>query len=156
MQGTCQYFIDKIFKFTVVRNPFDRIVSSFFFLKQNGYINKDFTFRYFVLNELPKYDLTENTLEENQNKRIIQRHCSFQYIRCGHEYIDFIAKFDNIKEDWKYIASKIDANPILPHYRKSEHDDYKNYYDKELINIVSEIYSKDIKTFKFNKLDYNK
>lgn len=138
--------VTEVFKFAVIRNPFERIVSSFFFLKQCDYL-KDLTFEDFILNELPKYDLTESVLETDREKIIIQRHCCFQYIRCNHEYIDFVARLDNIEQDWKFIASKIDTYPVLPHFRKSLHNKYTYYYTKRLIDAVSKIYSEDIRIF---------
>lgn len=138
---------DKLFKFTIVRNPWDRVVSSFLFLQQQvDIIDKNVKFKDFVLNELPKYDLTKNIIESDDYKRFhIQLHFRYQYLWCAYDFVDFVARLDNIQDDWSFIASKIDCSPILLHARKSKRSEYWKYYDDEVRNAVAEIYAVDIK-----------
>ncbi len=63
----------------------------------------------------------------------------------GKIFVDYLARFENIKDDWKYIAKKINEDSNLPHENKSIHKHYTKHYDSESIQIVSNIYAEDIK-----------
>ena len=137
------------FKFTVVRNPWDRVVSTFHYLQQPplGWINADMSFKHFVTHELVKCGTRFNNHFHHQTPNCIY---------CGGKnelIVDYIARFETIDADWRYIANKIKVSPVLPHINKSVHKDYKTYYNDECIEIVSNIYKKDIEflNYKFEQ-----
>ena len=68
-------------------------------------------------------------------------------------FVDYIARLENIKKDWKNIASHINCPPKLPHQNRTKHKPYQEYYDKEAIRVVNEVYGMDIKLlgYKFKK-----
>ena len=148
--------IQQIFKFTITRNPWDRTVSAFFYLKYlaqtlsvrkslircaGELINPNETFKNFIKTKLAIHGSHINAHFHNQHPNAFFRNKPF---------VDYIAKFENIKKDWAYIASKIDTNPILPHDNKSEHKHYTEYYDNECIQIVKKIYQKDIELLEYD------
>ena len=141
--------IENIFKFTFVRNPYDRTVSAFFFLKQiwqskkhrkELIIKNDETFEDFIINKFSVQGTGINLHFLPQHRFVTINNIMF---------IDFIGKFENLTNDWKYVASKINANPNLPHINKSNHKNYKDYYTEETKQIVAKIYEKDIKLFNY-------
>jgi len=141
----CFENIEKVFKFTVVRNPWDRVVSTFFYLQQirryHYKIDKKETFKNFV----------KTQLKEKGHK--INIHFHPQYLNTHYNniiYVDFVARFENLKEDWEKISRKIKVDKNLPHVNASMHDHYTLYYDSDCINIISNIYKKDIETFEYS------
>lgn len=129
--------LNTIFKFTIVRNPWDRVVSAFHALQQarRPCISKEETFQHFL-----------KTTFRNQGISC-DPHFEFQHPKFyfnDNIFVDFIARLENIKEDWRMIASKIDCDPILPHEYQSKHKHYQDYYDDECKEIVGNIYHKDI------------
>jgi hypothetical protein len=56
----------------------------------------------------------------------------------------FVGRFENLNKDWAYVASKIGESPVLPKVNSSNHIHYKTYYDDECIEIVADLYRKDI------------
>lgn len=145
----CFENFDKIFKFTIVRNPWDRVVSAFHYLQQiherepryHFKIDKNETFKNFIKTQL-KLKGTE-----------INAHFHSQYMSAEYEgkiYVDYIGKFENLKKDWKHIASVTGAPPDLLHINASKHGHYTGYYDKESVEIVKTLYTKDIELFGYS------
>jgi hypothetical protein len=142
--------IDQIFKFSIVRNPWDRTVSAFHYLKQTWQkkpskrnltiIDKNETFKDFVKNKLAVEGVEINPHFRHQypnveyNKKI---------------FVDFIGRFENLQNDWNKIAAIIDAPEKLPHNNSSKHNHYRTYYDDETVKTVQKIYSRDIKLLKY-------
>lgn len=126
-----------IFKFTIVRNPFDRFVSAFHFLQQTypNIISPNENFKDFVKTRFSKDGIT------------INKHFHHQYPNAffGKEiFVDFIGRFENIENDWERIAQKINCSIDLPHDNMSIHEPYQNYYDDECIGIIEETYKYDL------------
>ena len=141
---------DSYFKFTFVRNPFDRLVSAYY----DKVVNKhdipfydkfrNLSFKEFVL-KLREVDL-EKTNDVGMmctDKHIVPQ---VSIIPTGCEC--FVAKFENLQEDFNTICDKIGIpHQKLPHKNKTKHKHYTEYYDDETKQIVAEIYAKDIEQF---------
>lgn len=145
--------IEKMFKFTVVRNPWARAVSAFYYLQQvqitsdnPDYRVIDFatTFGSFVRFILIGYK--ERLIYPEYKKRLAS-HFSFQYPRAL--LADYVAKLENIDEDWEFISSKIGCSGNMPHVNKSKHGSYRKYYDGKTKNMIGYIYNRDIGEFKY-------
>jgi hypothetical protein len=107
-----------------IRNPFDRLVSWFF------YTNKSGSF----------IDAVKNCSEILKLPRLT----SFNQ---GSESINYI-RFENLQEDFNTICDKIGIpRQKLPHKNKTNHKHYTEYYDDETKQIVAEKYRKDIEYF---------
>ena len=64
--------------------------------------------------------------------------------------IDFVARFENLQEDFRTICEKINIDPIsLPHRNKTEKLDYRQFYTDETYSLVKANYKKDIDYFKY-------
>lgn len=135
---------DKVFKFTIVRNPWDRILSTYCYMLETGRIKVFPDFNEFVKKQLLKY---------KEDPRKLDKHFHHQWPKIIYKdtgYIDFIGKFERLKTDWGIIASKIECPAILPHDNKTNHTHYTKYYNDESIDIVYQIYKKDIKMFGYD------
>ena len=124
---------ESYFKFTLVRNPWDRVISIFnmpAFSDINFLSGKSLI--YFLNHYQPK-----------PHEAGIQ---CMDYI--DRDDLDFIGKFENRQQDVNFIFKKIgfpDAQNI--HDRKSKHKHYTEYYNEETKQIVAEKYAKDIEYF---------
>jgi hypothetical protein len=130
--------IKNIFKFTIVRNPFNRTVSAFFYLKKLNILGKGQTFQEFI-----KTDFLNNGPKINTHFHMQTPSAFYK----GKIFVNYIAKLENIKEDWKVIASNINCSERLPHKNQSKHKSYQEYYNKETVKIVREIYREDLERF---------
>ncbi len=141
------------FKFTIVRNPWDRLVSAYFFLKKGGFNQRD---KAWFDKELGHYDDFEEFVKKWLSRENIWR---FEHFRPQSHYIfdkynkismDFVGFFENLNEDFNYIAEKVGVSQRLPRYNVGKHQNYQDYYTKETMEIVSHVYEKDIKLFGYD------
>ncbi|MDP2685565.1 MAG: sulfotransferase family 2 domain-containing protein [bacterium] len=145
------------YKFTFVRNPWDRLVSTFFFLKNGGLTEKD---KIWAEKHIMSYDTFDAFVREWLTEENITNSLHFQHQHVfledekGTIAVDFIGRFENIDEDFKTITEKLKINRILKKTNTSDRKkDYKVYYNEETKAIVAAIYEKDINLFdyKFSK-----
>lgn len=129
------------FKFCVVRNPFDRMVSWYEWEKKckTTLLN---SFREFILNE-------------SANK-INKMNCDWYHrITLDCEPIcDFYIKFENLEKDILEVCKKLDIKDVnineLKHFKQSEDKaHYSTYYDEELIDIVSTHAKEELEYFNY-------
>lgn len=136
---------DNAFKFTFVRNPWDRLYSFYSFRLKKGRIkNEDYknSFRKWVFSELvdrdPKSKKRFNLIP--QTEWLIDHQNKIQ--------MDFIGRFENLINDFETLGKMIPFDAQLPHMNKSVRtNDYKQEYDPELVEIVAEYYQKDLDSF---------
>ena len=143
--------IDDYYKFTVVRNPWDRAVSGYTWWTTS----KNPIFRNVKSKSLKDYLLVQNGFEKfnHLNNKATGRgdHFNTQYSFVeinGDCQMDYIIKFENLQEDFNIVCDKIGIpQQKLPHKNKTKHKHYTEYYDEETKSIVAEKYAKDIEYF---------
>jgi hypothetical protein len=146
--------LGQIFKFGFVRNPLDRVVSAFFhepnitrfdqnkkgfkkFLKKLKGDWQDPPYNYPSVSSLPYHHhfLPQWYFLCDRDKKIA---------------VDFVGRFENLKEDWKTVCDKIGVSDELEHTRKSDHLPYGEYYTPMYEKIVRNIYKDDFKIFGYD------
>tara|TARA_R110002167_G_scaffold366019_1_gene592664 strand:+ start:811 stop:1365 length:555 start_codon:yes stop_codon:yes gene_type:complete len=133
---------DDYFSWSFVRNPWDRLVSTYINKivdrHQHGLDSwrKNFkSFKEFIL-KIEKTDITD-----------CDRHIRSLYTFFP-QNINFIGKFENLQEDFNTVCDKIGIpRQQLPHKNATKHKHYTEYYDDETRDIVAEKYAKDIEHF---------
>lgn len=133
-----------IYKFTIVRNPWSKVVSAYFYLKgkhEKSNILKGMSFDYFVQHVLLKEGTGFDPHFEHQHPK------AFFDGKC---FLDFVGKIENLKSDWEEISQHIGAPKSLPHVNKSQHESYQTYYVPATIDIVRKIYQIDIDVFQYS------
>ena len=155
--------LKKYFIFTIVRNPYDRLVSLFLFSKNGGGgangefaldINMRLTirlssFKDFIIDIKNKWDTCKNDI---RYKPMID------WIRDDDNNIltNKIVKFENLQEDMNEVFEKTG----LTYIDFSKNHDYKSenrkhwmeYYDKEILDIVNELYYEDFIVFDYKTI----
>jgi len=120
---------NEYFKFSITRNPWDRVVSAYHHFSSQSSFNE-----YIASGKIPKPIVSA----------------------FGH-FIDdvFFIKFENLQEDIEYVCKKLGLDydmSNLGSYKKeyrasSRHKHYTEYYDDQTRQIVAEKYAKDIQYF---------
>lgn len=142
------------YKFTFVRNPLDRMVSAFFFLKKGGRNSADKRWAEENLANINTFnDLAYKMMN---NKEFQNKILSWQHFRPQYTYIidednqipmDFIGKFENINNDFELLIKNLNIEARLPHKNKNDRYHFSYYYNDETIEFVSNLYEKDIQFF---------
>jgi hypothetical protein len=138
------------FKFTFVRNPWDRLVSAFHFLKKGGLTEQDKAWSERYLAQYPDFDaFVRNGLHTH-------RIFSFPHFRPQYTYIcllgkqpamNFIGHFENLEDDFSHVCRtlKLDTALMSLNRNGNREQDFRKYYTDETRGIVGRLYAEDIR-----------
>ena len=137
--------IDKMFSFTFVRNPFDKILSTYLFWS----IDHTKSFDDYI-------DMVKNVVENKLYYKIpaINNNGLPQFkpqvellenLKC-----DFVGKFENYENDIKILSKMHPKLTCLSEINiKKREVDYKQHYSERNRNIIEELYKNDLIKFKY-------
>ncbi len=144
---------NQYFKFSFVRNPWDRLFSAFNFLKRGGLHNKDAEWAEIHIDKFDTFEqfVHQWVTQENIFKGIhFYPQNWFLTDKNDHIPVDFIGKFESLDQDFRFICHKIGINAKLIHKNASgKKKNFRDFYSTEMKNIVHEVYSTDIEKFKY-------
>lgn len=148
------------FKFTFVRNPWERLVSEFLFRRKD---KRQTLKEYFMALSVKKdrySDLYRHILPQYD----------FIYDENNNMIVDFVGRFENLGNDFDHVCKELGiADSRLPHVnstdkagfakrigsklfasdKKAAKQHYSAYYDDELKEHVAEFYNNDIRAFSY-------
>lgn len=134
------------FKFTIVRNPWDWLVSRYFWCKDDRRYHKHVRsdFKNFMHSIGEEADIARVKI---LNRTLIPQHYRI-LDESENQIVDFVGRFENLQEDFNISCDRIGIpHRKLPHKFKTKHKHYTEYYDDETREIVAEKYAKDIEYF---------
>lgn len=149
------YLFDKYYKFCFSRNPYDRAVSTYEYLRRGGnkvsdlfyqklFEDKYSTFEEYVLNYLDEFKLHEHVLFKPQY--------SFVYDDRLNCKVDFCGKFENLNHDMGFVLYKIGISGELNKTNTTpKTKDYRKYYENDGVRKkIYNLYKKDFLLFGYN------
>jgi hypothetical protein len=121
-----------LYKFSCVRNPWDRMVSY-----------------YFTPTQSPE------TWDRKKFRKMISKIVSVaDYLRLDQDdedpftNVDYIMRFENLAEDFRTVCGKVGISAAtLPRYNRSNREHYSKYYDYELRELVRTQFAAEIERF---------
>ena len=121
-----------LYKFTCVRNPWDRMVSYYFTPTQNMAAWDRKKFRKAIVKALSVADyLRLDKVEEDPFGNV-----------------DYIMRFENLADDFRTVCGTLGILPTtLPRYNRSSREHYSKYYDDELRELVHARFAAEIERF---------
>jgi len=154
-----QWNWNNYFKFTTVRNPWDRKLSTFSYLKRKA---EQFKIKIpdgdgdWFTQKVRRIDAECANFKEYLKKycepsKKRNRQVDWVLDRQGNNMLDYIAKVENLEHDMKYAFKQMGLpEPNIVHRNKSEHRPYTETYDEQwMIDAVAERYKDDIKHFDY-------
>jgi len=131
---------DSYFKFAIVRHPYSRVLSEYFW----------------VFKQLNEFDsnhfsvfLDSYYLNINSDHKLSQ----YEYLTIDGELaVDYVGKFENLDESFEIIKNKIDLEANLPKIQVSNNKtDYLKLLTKEQKQKIFEIYKDDFTFFGYKQ-----
>ena len=121
-----------LYKFSCVRNPWDRMVSY-----------------YFTPTQSPE------TWDRKKFRKMISKIVSVaDYLRLDQDdedpftNVDYIMRFENLAQDFRTVCGKVGISAAtLPRYNRSNREHYSKYYDYELRELVRTQFAAEIERF---------
>ena len=141
------------YKFTFVRNPWDRLYSAYSYLKDGGWNEKDKQWYQDNLNGVANFeDFVINWLSlERLNSHIHFWPQSRFICDCwGKPIIDELFYFESIGQDFQKIKERLGSNAELMHTNRSRRQSYKQAYTQKSIEKVAQLYATDIANFGYS------
>jgi hypothetical protein len=137
--------------YTIVRNPYDRLVSAFFYLQDGGMKNV------WDIKSMKKQQKYKNNFKEfvkNLHKFINDTHYKPQYTFLSDENnnikVTHILKQESLNDDYIKLQQMYGYSPVsIKKINISNHEDYNQYYDEETKQLVKEFYQKDFKLLNY-------
>lgn len=132
--------------FTVVRNPFDRLVSEYKYYKQNWWSRE-----FHGINSFESFVDTVFYMSEEERIFKFDNHLELQsnFLNRPDLHVK-IFKFENLSILEEWLSEKTKQKIILPHERKAAKTDYKNFYaSKNIYDKVEYFYRKDLEAFSY-------
>lgn len=146
---------NRYFKFSVVRNPFDRLVSAFLFMKQGGMNEKD---KRWAERNLTPYAGFDAFVKGWVNRTNIWKGLhfrpqgSFICLEKNRPGLDFIGYLENLEADFDFICRKLNIKTTLleANRNRSRTKAYWEYYTDETRQIAADAYADDLRILGYN------
>lgn len=149
------YHVDyrDFFKFTFVRNPWDKMVSFYHYHFDRKFDllpgSKPPSFAEFVTTDMYNMKFAKPKGKSSRNFRMSNQ---LDWITDDNDKVtmDFIGRFETLQSDFDFICDSLQIpRKKLPHKVKSEHKHYTKYYDVQTKEIIQNRFQKDIDYFNY-------
>ena len=140
---------ENLFKFSIIRNPWDWAVSNYMF---NRGLHRPFVAgtKYMVCSTVPSWAQSwtfkhwlawwVETFQPSQSSMITGKD--------GKILVDHIIRFENLNQGFERLCQRLEI-PFrkLPHRKKTNRNHYRQYYDSQTTNFIEQHFSEDIERF---------
>jgi|APGre2960657423_1045063.scaffolds.fasta_scaffold43219_3 hypothetical protein len=130
--------------FTVVRNPWDRVVSMYVFIKLH--IPQIIFIQLYTPVLIPK-DFNDFVLNIMKISNFGGKKISTPQVRWIEPGVTHLLRFENLEKDFKTIQDIFQCYEPLGMLNKIEHDHYRTYYNDETQQVIAEMFKEDIEAF---------
>ena len=137
---------NRYFKFSVVRNPWDKMVSMFHHRQQNFQNSWDSKVMQHEQMTFPTWIKLLPKLKHYPQHNLRNQ---LDWLG-GPETMDYIARFESLADDWDVIRERIGCDVPLPRTNGSKHGHYREYYTPEARDLVARRFAKDIRHFGYS------
>ena len=143
------------FKFSFVRNPWDRLLSWWSLIDNSRNFNDRPPNGFFgyVLERTRSFEdfllrCDDEIVDSDGRKSIFRNQIDYLADEDGELIVDFVGRFEQLQEGFAEIASRL-GRPLakLPQVNFSQHGKYTEYYTPKMAEIVAKRYARDISKF---------
>lgn len=149
---------DEYYKFGFVRNPWDRFVSAYFYLKHGGMGRYDCDFRDKYLCKVNSFSEFVKAMGDDSGyrKKIMnwvhfKPQATFLCDENGRVLVDYIGAYENLDGCYSELCRNIglERNGELKMINRSVREDYRKYYSESGVDCIRTLYQEDINMFAY-------
>ena len=136
------------FTFTMVRNPWDKVVSHYHYrvrTNQTGLGDKPISFAEW----LQRVYIDRDPFYFDQ-PRMFMPQKQWLVNESGEMLVEFIGRFENLQQDFDTICRRLEVEASLGHAKPSSRGSYREYYDAGSEALVREHFAEDIELFGYS------
>lgn len=145
---------DRAFSFSIVRNPWARTVSRYYFTHADNAPSEEErsrrgTGRTFHTKSFPRW--LRDRVSEAERKGGLRNQIEKLTDLEGRVIVDFVGRLDSVSRDFATVCERVGVPPIeVPHLNGTGRGArYTELYDAETRELVRELYRRDIETYGF-------
>lgn len=139
-----------LFSFSVIRNPWDRLVSIYHWrvrTNQTFLAEKPVPFKEWLWLCLSDKD----SVYVKNSLMLAPQSYWLSDLETGEIIVTELLRFENLRSDFDCLTARLDVSvERLPHEKKTRHAHYLEYFDPEDIELVEAEYRQDIVNFGYN------
>lgn len=147
VKAAMPYRYKQCYKFTIVRNPYDRLLSEFAWKKQDGdkrvFDVSSTVFGDFVTRLHQNFDQVLGKPHRENSHFIPQNRFVLDDVE--------VFNFEQINECFESLSKRFGVPVLTTKINQSRHQPYESYYDDYLKNMVYDMYYSDFKLFGYKK-----
>ena len=134
------------FTFTVVRNPWDKVVSQYYHRCKTGHITTakvkapDF-------NSWVRLTYCDQDPDFYNNPKMFMPQTDWICDEQGNVLVDFVGRFETLEQDFLAVCRATGRTASLPHLKPSGRGDYRSIYSDDAAAIVETWFLRDITKF---------
>jgi len=135
---------EEYYKFTIVRNPWDKAVSQFFYMQHRPDL-RDFI-------GMKEDDSFKKYLQFTMSKPHVQwekQHRFFQDDN-GEKLVNYLGRLECFQKDATVILDHLNILETIPHVNATQHRHYSEYYDEESKEMIADHYREDIQVLGYS------
>ena len=134
----------KYYKFAVVRNPYDRLVSHFSWVDGKWHKKIEPTKDEFI-------EFVDSIIDKKLYKTDLHLVPQHAYVEVDNLVaVDRILHVENLSEEFSSLCDELEINAELKKRMASNHKDYTYYYNDEIRQKVYDIYKRDFELFGYS------
>ena len=146
-------------RFTIVRNPWDRLVSAYEFVRAGAGLNGPSVVQvaHAERYQTKAFASFERFVEEYLNTHdplgmdgVFRPQTYYALNNAGDAPFSHIGRFENISETASWLSETLGRDIALPHFNATLRNDYRTYYTPHLRDLVARIYARDIAAFNYD------
>ncbi len=140
------------FKFAIVRNPWERLVSTLAWTNQKWARGEPLERAEFTraVRELhAAFCRAGRSSAALASSTHLRPQALFTIDGASLPCLDYIARHESLASDWDRICERLEISAPLPVRMKSHHGPYRDYYDAETRAMVGEMYDEDVRCFHY-------
>jgi hypothetical protein len=136
---------DTSYKFAFVRNPWDWHVSMYHFI-----LREKTHMRHKIVQSMGSFEEYLEWVVNTKNpypKGATKLQKDIITDADGKLLVDFVGRYEHLARDFAQVCRVLNIDATLQHINRTNHRDYRSYYNERTRNIVAEHFSADIELF---------